>query len=139
MASKTTKPKTKTDGTMTLKAVPQAAAPVKPVAAPAPKVAQAAKPVTTKMLVKKPEFLERSIARTAVKKRDAKPAIEAALAELAALLSEGNELNLPPLGKLKLIKSKDIGDGAKVMTLKLRTMKDNAGQPKDDSGAEDSA
>jgi nucleoid DNA-binding protein len=135
MASKSTKAKTKSDGTMTLKAVPQPATAVAPTVKLTPKVAPAAQSVKTKMLVKKPEFLDRAIARTAVKKRDAKPAIEAALAELAALLAEGNELNLPPLGKLKLLKSKDIGDGAKVMTLKLRTMKDSAGQPKPEDGA----
>ena len=135
MASKSTKAKTKSDGTMTLKAVPQPATAVAPTVKLTPKVAPAAQSVKTKMLVKKPEFLDRAIARTAVRKRDAKPAIEAALAELAALLAEGNELNLPPLGKLKLLKSKDIGDGAKVMTLKLRTMKDSAGQPKPEDGA----
>ena len=139
MATKSTKPKTKPDGTMTLKAVTPPKVAVKPVSAPAQTMVKAATPVTTKKLVKKPEFLERAIARTAIKKRDAKPAIEAALAELAALLADGNELNLPPMGKLKLIKSKDIGEGAKVMTLKLRTMKDSAGQPKLDTPTEDSA
>lgn len=93
-----------------------------------PKIVQSAASVVTKALVKKPEFLEKAIARTDIKKRDAKPAIEAALAELADLLADGNELNLPPMGKLKLVKSKDIGDGAKVLTLKLRTMKDSAGK-----------
>ena len=39
----------------------------------------------------------------------------------------GEELNLPPMGKMRVVKSKDIGDGARVLTLKLRTMKDGAG------------
>lgn len=73
--------------------------------------------------VKKPVFLDRTLLRTDVKKRDAKPAIEAALAELSAALLAGEELVLPPLGKLKVIKSKDVGQGAKALTLKLRTMK----------------
>jgi len=30
---------------------------------------------------------------------------------------------LPPLGKIKVVKEKDVGEGAKVLTLKLRTMK----------------
>jgi len=87
-------------------------------------------------IVKKPEFIDRAVARTDVKKRDAKPAIEAALAVLAEALSNGEEMNLPPMGKLRVVKSKDVGDGAKVLTLKLRTMKDGAGlgaQPTDDS------
>ena len=78
-------------------------------------------------MVKKPEFIDRAVARTDVKKRDAKPAIEAALAVLAEALEKGEELNLPPMGKMRVVKSKDIGDGARVMTLKLRTMKDGAG------------
>ena len=72
---------------------------------------------------KKPEFLERALTRTDIKKRDAKPAIEAALAELSAALLAGEELILPPLGKLKVVKSKDVGQGAYALTLKLRTMK----------------
>lgn len=73
--------------------------------------------------VKKPVFIDRALLRTDVKKRDAKPAIEAALAELAAALLAGEELVLPPLGKLKVVNSKDLAQGAKALTLKLRTMK----------------
>ena len=50
-------------------------------------------------------------------------AVEAALAVIAETLRDGTELNLPPLGKLRIVKSKDIGGGAAVLTLKLRTMK----------------
>ncbi|RYH02861.1 hypothetical protein EU805_09485 [Salipiger sp. IMCC34102] len=77
--------------------------------------------------MKKKEFIDRVLARCGVKKRDAKPAIEATMAELADLLAAGGDLNLPPMGKLKSVKSRDLGNGAKVMTLKLRTMKDGAG------------
>ena len=72
-----------------------------------------------------------------MKKRDAKPAIEAALAVLSEALINGEELNLPPMGKLRVMKSKDVGDGAKVLTLKLRTMKDGAGQGAGNSNATD--
>ncbi len=98
------------------------------VASPKTKIAAAAVSVPQGEMVKKPEFIDRAVARTEVKKRDAKPAIEAALAVLADALEKGEELNLPPMGKLRVVKSKDIGDGAKVLTLKLRTMKDGAGQ-----------
>ncbi len=74
--------------------------------------------------LKKPEFLERVIARTDVKKRDAKPAIETALAVLGEALAAGEDVNLPPLGKLRVVRSKDLDGGAQVMTLKLRTQKD---------------
>jgi len=41
--------------------------------------------------------------------------------------SAKEELVLPPLGKLKVVNSKDIGQGAKALTLKLRTMKTETG------------
>lgn len=106
------------------------------VTAPATKIVSPAVAVPQGEVLKKPEFLDRAVARTDVKKRDAKPAIEAALAVLSEALSNGEELNLPPMGKLRVVKSKDLGEGVKVMTLKLRTMKDGAGfgaQPSDDN------
>jgi len=115
------------DGTVKLKAVTPTVQVPEAKAASTPKIVARAAAVKTTRLVKKPEFLDLAIARTAVKKRDAKPAIEAALAELADLLKDETEVNLPPLGKIKIMKSKDVGDGAKVLTLKLRTMKDDAG------------
>mgnify|MGYP002629918422 CR=1 FL=1 len=100
------------------------------------KIANPAVKVPQGEMIKKPEFIDRAVGRTDVKKRDAKPAIEAALAVLAEALSNGEELNLPPMGKMRVVKSKDLGEGAKVLTLKLRTMKDGAGlgaQPTDNS------
>lgn len=102
---------------------------------PATRVVGGAVAVPQGEMLKKGEFIDRVVARTDVKKRDAKPAIEAALAVLAEALSQGEELNLPPMGKLRVVKSKDLGEGVKVMTLKLRTMKDGAGfgaTPSDD-------
>ena len=78
-------------------------------------------------MIKKPEFTDRAVDRTDVKRCDAKPAIEAALAVLAEALVNGEELNLPLMGKLRVVKMKDVGDGAKVLTLKFRRMKDGAG------------
>lgn len=79
-------------------------------------------------VLKKPELFEAVVTRTNLKKRDIKPAVEAALAVIADALRDGSELNLPPLGKLRIVKSKHVGDGACVMTLKLRTAK-NASIP----------
>ncbi|WP_296428558.1 HU family DNA-binding protein [Yoonia sp.] len=81
-------------------------------------------------VLKKPVFLDRVVTRTGLKKRDVKPAVEAALAVLAEALTNGEELVLPPLGKLRVVKTKEIGDGAQAFTLKLRTMKDSAGAGK---------
>ena len=82
-----------------------------------------ADPDTKSVNFKKPELIERVILRTDLKKRDVKAIIEATFAVLSEALDEGSDLNLPPLGKVRIIKSKDIDDGAKVFTTKIRTMK----------------
>jgi len=97
------------------------------VAVPKTKISTPALSVPQGEMLKKAEFIDRAVERGDVKKRDAKPAIEAALAVLSEALMAGEELNLPPMGKMRVVKSKDIGDGARVLTLKLRTMKDGAG------------
>lgn len=73
--------------------------------------------------LKKPVLLDDIVARTNLKKRDVKPAVEAALSILGDVLREGGELNLPPLGKVRVVKSKDLEGGASVLTLKLRMPK----------------
>ena len=107
--------------------------PLAKTAAPQTKIVNPAVSVPQGEMIKKPEFLDRAVERTNVKKREAKPAIEAALAVPAVSLINGEELNLPPMGKLRVVKSKDVGEGAEVLTLKLRTMKDGAGQGADPS------
>ncbi len=109
------------------------ATPLAKTAAPQTKIVNPAVSVPQGEMIKKPEFLDRTVERTDVKKREAKPAIEAALAVPAVSLINGEELNLPPMGKLRVVKSKDVGEGAEVLTLKLRTMKDGAGQGADPS------
>ena len=86
-------------------------------------VVQPAKPVSAKTMLKKAELVDQVVEKTGVKKRDAKVSVEAALAILAQALADETDLNLPPLGKVRMVKSKDLTDGAKALTLKLRTMK----------------
>lgn len=74
-------------------------------------------------VIKKPELLDEVVLRTGLKKREVKPAVEAALSVLGDALRDGAEVNVPPLGKLRIVKSKDLEGGAAVMTLKLRTPK----------------
>ncbi|WP_322893540.1 MULTISPECIES: HU family DNA-binding protein [unclassified Yoonia] len=98
------------------------------VAETAPESTEAAAPQ-----FKKPDLIDQVVARSSVKKRDAKPALEAALALIGEALARGDELVLPPLGKIRMIKSKDLGGGAQAMTLKLRTMKDVVKDPSKDA------
>ncbi|MFZ5963851.1 HU family DNA-binding protein [Thalassococcus sp. BH17M4-6] len=76
-------------------------------------------PLVTAPDLKKRDLINAVVARSGVKKRDAKPAIEAALAILGSALSEGRDLNLPPLGKVKVQRQKKIAQG-QVVTIRLR-------------------
>ena len=96
-----------------------AAAKVKPVNTPMPKVVQLVEPVVSAPEMKKKELVDLVVERTGIKKKDAKPSVEAALAVLGEALAAGRELNLQPLGKVKINRSKDLGD-AKVLICKIR-------------------
>ena len=82
--------------------------------------------IAENVMLKKPALLDAIVERTNLKKRDVKPAVEAALAVIGDALREGTVVNLPPLGKLRVVKSKSLDGGAAVVTLKLRTPKNAA-------------
>ncbi|MFU8865568.1 MAG: HU family DNA-binding protein [Rhodobacterales bacterium] len=76
-------------------------------------------PVVTGPELKKRELLERVVTRSGVKKRDAKLVVEAMLAVMGEALAEGEELNLPPFGKLKINRVKESPNG-RILNCKLR-------------------
>lgn len=76
--------------------------------------------------MKKSDLLDQIAARSTLKKRDAKLALDAALALIGAALLRGEDLTLPPLGKLRVIRDKPLDNGAHLLTLKLRCQKDAA-------------
>ncbi|MCF6316628.1 MAG: HU family DNA-binding protein [Marinosulfonomonas sp.] len=96
-----------------------AKAPVAP-AAKAPVTAVAGPPV-----LRKKELIERVVARSGIKKKDAKPTIEAMLAVLGEALASGEELNLQPLGKVMVKRVKE-QPNAKVMVCRIRQRKADA-------------
>ena len=69
--------------------------------------------------LKKNELIDLVVERSGIKKRDAKPAIEAALAILGQALADGRPLNLRPLGKVKVSNMKH-KENALVLNLRLR-------------------
>ncbi len=87
--------------------------------APAPKAgAKPADPPATEAL-KKRELIEMVVARSDVKKKFAKPVVEATLEILGEEIARERELNLQPMGKLKhnrLIET----SGARVAVVKIR-------------------
>lgn len=71
------------------------------------------------VMLKKQELVERIVKASGAKKKDVKLIIEATLGVLGDALSAGEELNLPPLGKMKVNRQRDEGN-AEILILKLR-------------------
>mgnify|MGYP000937055550 FL=1 len=76
-------------------------------------------PVVSDPALKKKELIEIVTERSGIKKKDAKPVIEAMLAVLGQTLAEGREMNLQPLGKVRINRAKDV-QGGKVLITKIR-------------------
>ena len=122
MAKTTTTRKRTT--TSTLKAVPK----------PAPEAEVAAvtntdtgsDATTEDNVMRKRDLIDRVVEQSGVKKKDAKPAIEAALAILGEALSNEEQLNLPPLGKIMVNRKKELDNG-EVLVVKLRRSKQAVG------------
>ncbi|QPM89349.1 HU family DNA-binding protein [Pseudooceanicola algae] len=69
--------------------------------------------------LKKKELIDLVVARTGVKKRDAKPVVEAMLMVMGEALLEQRSMNLPPFGKVKINNFKEVENGH-VFGLRLR-------------------
>lgn len=135
---KTTARKTTARKTTTSKAKPRhAVAAQKPAAVakktskPAVKKAVSAVTAAPQVTIEEPtlrkkELIERVVARSGVKKKDAKPTIEAMLAVLGEALAAGEVLNLQPLGKV-MVKRNIEKPNAKIMVCRVRQRKENAG------------
>ena len=80
----------------------------------------------------KRDLFARVAAATGSRKKDVKLIAEATLAIIGQALSDGEELNLPPLGKVRIVKSRDAG-AAEVVTLKLRRKHGMGGMPVPDT------
>jgi len=75
---------------------------------------QSSAPTVTPKLVpalqmKKKELIDKVVLRSGIKKKDAKPVVEAMLAVLGETIADERELNLQPLGKLKINRIKHVG------------------------------
>lgn len=118
MAKTTTTRKRTT--TSTLKAVPKPAPEAEVAAVTSADTASDA--TTEDNVMRKRDLIDRVVEQSGVKKKDAKPAIEAALAILGEALSNEEQLNLPPLGKIMVNRKKELDNG-EVLVVKLRRSK----------------
>lgn len=90
-----------------------------PVEAVQPKLVTAAAPVVAGPEMKKKDLIDKVVKRAGVKKKDVKPVVEAMLAVLGEALGEGRELVVQPLGRIKVVRLRDTGNG-RVMVCRVR-------------------
>ncbi|WP_229801298.1 HU family DNA-binding protein [Tateyamaria omphalii] len=62
-------------------------------------------------MMRKKELIDAVVARSGMKKKDIKPAVEATLAVLGEALGDGRALNLQPMGKVKINREKKLASG----------------------------
>ncbi len=117
--------KTKTPATGRKSTTPKVKAKVAPKPEPAAPatVVESAKPVVLGPMMRKPELINAVVAKSGMKKKDVKPIVEATLAVLGAALQDSRELNLEPLGKVKVNREKKKPSG-KVMIARIRQSQD---------------
>lgn len=84
-----------------------------------PKLVTAATPVVAGPEMKKKDLIDKVVKRAGVKKKDAKTVVEAMLAVLGDALGEGRELVLQPLGRIKVTRVKETGNG-RMMICRVR-------------------
>ncbi|SHJ92245.1 DNA-binding protein HU-alpha [Shimia gijangensis] len=111
-------PKVKSSTSSTAKTTPRKAPP-KPASQANPVVVTASEPVVSAPELKKKDLIDAVVEQSGIKKKFAKPVIEATLAVLGETLADGRGLNLRPFGKMKIQRSKDVSNG-KVMTVRVR-------------------
>lgn len=93
-------------------------------AAPAPAtLTEQPKPVVLGPMMRKPELIDAVVAKSGMKKKDVKPIVEATLAVLGAALQDARELNLEPMGKIKVTREKKRPVG-KVLVARIRQTQD---------------
>lgn len=97
------------------KASPEKAAEVAEAATDEAEDAEAGKGAALKLR----ELVGRVVEASGAKKKDARTVVEATLEQLGAALLKGEELNLPGVGRIRVIKTMD-KNGISLMTLKVR-------------------
>ncbi len=77
------------------------------------------KPVAPQPMLRRKELVARIVASTGMKPNQVKSVLDGVLAELGNALAAGEAVNVPPLGKLVVKRSKTVGDHD-IMVCKLR-------------------
>mgnify|MGYP005998609457 CR=1 FL=1 len=88
-------------------------------AAATPTVVEAPQSVILGPVMRKKELIDQVVKRSGIKKKDAKPVVESLLSVLGEALADNRELVLPPFGKVKVRREKQMPNG-RVMVVKVR-------------------
>lgn len=95
-----------------------------------PVVVKEVQSTVSDVALRKKAFIDKVTEQSGVKRRDAKAALEAALVVLGEAIAEGQDINLPGLGKIKVTRSKTLANGKVFMT---RVRQPLAKAPSDDT------
>lgn len=121
------------DNTVKVSAAPIAGvtAPIALGAIPAPTAPSDADLTAPVPTMKLRNLVDQVVETTGIKRKTVKDVIVATLAGLGAALTKGEELNLPPLGKAKISRQRDLPTG-EIIVVKLR--RNGAGEGLENSG-----
>lgn len=72
-----------------------------------------------KIALKLKDLIDRVVEKSGAKKKDVRPVVDATLAVLGEALAAGESLFLPPLGRLRVNRTKELATGD-VLILKLK-------------------
>jgi len=123
MATRTTKTTTKTTTTKPKTTAKTTVSKAPSTTTAAPVVVETPQPVVSGPMMRKKELVDAVVAKSGMKKKDVKPVVEAMLSVLGSALQDGRELNLQPLGKVKINREKKLPTG-KMMIAKIRQSED---------------
>lgn len=94
-----------------------------PRAKPAEAKVQPSRAARTGVQVKKKDLVDSIVTRSGIKKPDVRATLDATLAIIAERLMAGDELVLPPLGRVRLLKERQTPK-ARIATLRLQQSSD---------------
>ncbi|MEP2717035.1 HU family DNA-binding protein [Pseudophaeobacter sp.] len=106
---------------------------------PSPVVVKAAEPELKQPPMNKKELIDAAVLRSGIKKKDAKPVVEALLAVLGETVAQGRDLNLRPFGKLHLNRSETRSNGTIHICRLRQPLEQNAAEQESSPPAENSA
>jgi nucleoid DNA-binding protein len=130
-APKTPKKSTKTEAKAPLSAL-DGSLPA-PVAKPSaePSVVETAQSVILGPVMRKKELIDAVVEHSGMKKKDVKPIVESMLEVLGGALAEKRELNLQPLGRIKVRRERQLPNG-RMLVAKIRQANPNNSAPSQD-------